>query len=567
MTSAGERPSLRIDTIADARATCVVWPASGAHSSDCHKPTAKNQLLPALTVVYLTIPVLIFACGWLRWPYAAVTVLLVMVAVAVCLKDIYGAVKTLLRGDIADTEHRIAPRAICASFVLVFLLLAAWLMLSGTGGYGHQNQDYLANNALLRELILRRWPLHITYRGSESSVVYYMGYYLPSALVGKWLGWNAANACMYLWTLSGTMLSFGWFWKLSRIDLSKRTTGLLWLAILFCFAGGLDYIGYYILKKNVFDISTHIEYWGVYFQYSGNTTLMFWVPQHAIAAWLIAGIVVDTIHERKDLKYTGIAIASSLLWSPFGVAGIAPYLFLMGFVYLRKENRRFLFHPLSAILFGSAFWVGGILFLFITSNRFEFPSGFIWNLEENPLRVLKHLLAFTFLEYLFLAFLILLFLVASLRIGPKTPSVQARSPMEAWRHHLKRQFDIDSPQFAVFLVVLGVLLLLPMYRMGSWNDFVMRASIPSLFVFWAFVGKVSIDSGLRARTKLGLLHFLILVTLLVGSFAAIAEVARSIEDYHFGPPDIVDVSELHNVFLIEQRLGEEDSLFYTHLAR
>jgi len=222
------------------------------------------------------------------------------------------------------------------------IILAIWLFFSGTGGFGYQTLDYRASNALLKDLIVQDWPLTAQIREVETSIVYYVGYCLPAALVGKTSGWTAANVFIFLWTSVGIALSCVWFWKICAVDLKKRKRRVLALSLLFCLSGGLDFVGYHVFRGNAFDLTAHIEWWVYYFQYSSNTTLIYWVPQQTIAAWLLTGIVVSSICEPTNLKCLGVSIASAIIWSPFGVVGIVPYLLIIPIVYLRQGNRRHL---------------------------------------------------------------------------------------------------------------------------------------------------------------------------------------------------------------------------------
>ena len=185
----------------------------------------KGQLLGASTAIYLVLPALFFAYGWLRSPFAVITIFVIIVFIAVSTWEIYRAVGLL--------RHRLVGRSINDQsktliwLCLAYLLIGIWLVLSGAGGFGYQNYDYITNNALFKDLIIKKWPITMMINGIQTPVVYYLAYYLPGAAVGKILGWNAANVFIYLWTLIGTMLSFTWFWKLSRINIKQRVGRIL----------------------------------------------------------------------------------------------------------------------------------------------------------------------------------------------------------------------------------------------------------------------------------------------------------------------------------------------------
>jgi hypothetical protein len=113
-------------------------------------------------------------------------------------------------------------------------------------------------------------------------------------------------------------------------------------------------------------------------------------------------------------------------------------------------------------------------------------------------------------------------------------------------------------------------LLLPFIKMGFMNDLVMRASIPSLFIFWAFVSKIVMDSNLRTRPLLKVLYVVLVLMVIVGSYTGIGEISRSIIRFQLGPPDVATVSTTADAIdlgLVEQRIGNPDSIFYRHLGK
>jgi len=109
----------------------------------------------------------------------------------------------------------------------------------------------MASNSLLRDLIEKDWPLRFGTVDSQTYVVYYTGYYLPAAVIGKALGWSAANYFMLFWTLLGVGLAFSWFANLSQISFENHELRYPAVAAYFCLAGGLDVIGRYVLHRTL----------------------------------------------------------------------------------------------------------------------------------------------------------------------------------------------------------------------------------------------------------------------------------------------------------------------------
>ena len=543
-------------------------------------------LLP-LTILYFILPLLLFALGWLKSPLAEINTFLIAYTVFVASRDLFRWLRAIYWPTLRSNLLLLLP---------AFIILTIWLFLSGVGGFGFQNVDYRTHNALLHDLIVQEWPLMVSLNGVKTFIVYYMGYYLPAAWIGKRFGWTAANDFLFIWTWVGVILSFVWFWKTSAVNVHWRMPRTIGLALLFCLAGGLDVVGYYAMRLSQFDITNHIEWWPYYFQYSSQTTLLYWVPQQAIAAWLITGMVVDCIYEKHNLKYLGIALASAILYSPFGLIGIVPFLLLLPFMYHPKLFPiRGLHLPrlstLHTILLNFiAVWIGCVLLFYMVSNQFKFPMGLIWhglsrpdldwqNLawENLPLRLMdpKLLLIVLLLFFYLLEFGILA--VVSLRIihlGLRSPPVDNTDPTSSrigkFAEGLQRNFKMRLEQWILFLTSIMVLLIIPLYKMGYLNDFTMRASIPSLFIFWAFIGKLILDFPLPRIGWLKFFYALIILIVLFGAFTSMGEISRSIQKYHFGAPDETSISSSatalsHN--LVEQRAGDLNSFFFRHLLK
>ena len=524
-------------------------------------------MLKTITAYYLVLPSFLFVAGWLRWPYALASLICLFIYSGVLAVDAYHHLR----------EWRLTARSparwdgwqwggLLAASALVF----AWLMLSGTGGFGYQNFDYQANNALLKDLILNNWPLIAQFEGQPVHMVYYVAYYLPAAVVGKWLGWSAANLFLFAWTYTGLILAFAWFARIGRIKLEKRPSRYLGLVVFFCLAGGLDLIATQLLTRADVRMSDHVEPWAAFFQFSSNTTLIYWVPQHTLAIWLLTGLFCDVIYRRQSLKYIGMPAAAAFIWSPFGVVGLVPLLIMTLVVYLRRPNQTCLFNRDSLVLNGLAAWVGAVYLLYLGSNQFHFPTGWIWKMVEGaPGFLFQRLWQFWVFEFGLAAFITVMILVLGAVVGHSANS-SAESTRIHWGRWLAEDFDLSREQVLVFVACLIVLLMLPLYKMGVHNDLVMRGSVSALFFFWAFLAKVLFDASSRVKRRLRPLFLLLIMILLIGFYPSLAEISRSLENYHFGPPLFSSVStsgEVNSYEIVVQKIANEDSIFYQYLSK
>jgi hypothetical protein len=472
-------------------------------------------------------------------------------------------------------NRRSIPRSIFAIKPIIWIglslsLILVWLSLSGIGGIGHQNGDYNLQNPIFKALIQQNWPLKFYVQGTLIHVVYYVGYYLPAAFIGKLFGWLPANRFLFLWAGVGVYLSFYWFFHLSRVNAGSNIKKIFGLAILFCLASGMDYVGYYIWAKHLYSATEHIENWTNLFVYSSNTSLLYWVPQQVLAGWLLTGLIADAVLNERNNKYLGIAVASAVLWSPFAVLGTIPLLIIILVKYSLPRFRRLLFSRGSIFCNVLAVWIGVVHLSFILSNRFSFPIGFFLQLNENRKSLLKNLLAFYGLEFAILGFLILLLLLLGYIDTSRRIAIASTTFPKRIRLTLERCFQITPVQFALFLAVFAILWVIPLFHAGLFNDFVMRTSIPVLFIFWSFVSKILLDAGLRIRAKFTPLYAMILMVVLIGFATSYSEIVRAAVQFNTEPDAwswVKDINAAEENDILLQLAGNENSFFFQVMGK
>ena len=281
----------------------------------------RRDTLLVATAAYLLAPIVIFAAGWLR-PLAAVAV------VAAVAMGLFG----LARRERTE-QPPISRRALAG----VWTLAAFWTAAGGIGGLVPRTADYLKHNLVFHDLIVQAWP--VVYGAAKESapmLCYYIGYYLPAALAGKALGLQAAAPASLLWGLAGTGLAFAWVYRLGRPHGGAVLAGFT-LIDGFCWLPGL-----YVLaqKIGVLPGATNAEWWHsdhfteTLFWFGGqHTRLLFqsgvaalsWAPQHTLGAWLATACVLSVLLERRPPRFLLLIHAATLLWSPFVAVGLLPF--------------------------------------------------------------------------------------------------------------------------------------------------------------------------------------------------------------------------------------------------
>lgn len=197
-----------------------------------------NRLIPrALTIVgvlYLLLPNVLFLLGWVE-PEVSIPLCLLLIFV------VWRVLKNL-----SIPQIRFEKKDLIFVFLLVLGCLFAVESL-GINGHAQQSGDFIVRNAIYDSLVRESWPLH-SERGEY--FVYYHAYWLPPALLAKWLGAAFSSFLLWGWTVLGFVLGF------SLLYLRFKRSTLLLMAILFLMGplntwGELAYILCELSEKSV----------------------------------------------------------------------------------------------------------------------------------------------------------------------------------------------------------------------------------------------------------------------------------------------------------------------------
>jgi len=424
----------------------------------------------ACALFYLVAPVLLFFALFVRW-LVAVPALFLIVA------------STIRLGKRTDwvTIYRVAPKT-----VFVFATAAVWLWLAGSLGGLRQNADWVKHYALINYLAAHRWPalIHVDGLDGEWAVRYSLGFYLAPALILKHTSVHAQQMVTGLWSLVGIFLFFR---ILLELVPGKRATFIA--PIVFIFFSGADIIGRAITHFQV-HLIYHIEWWAGWAQYESNTTALFWAPQHAIPVWLGVAIVLMQFKRPSMLPHLALLFSAICFWSPFAAIGIAPY----GLLLVWKRGAHAIAFNWFAILTIS--FIALPIALFLSSDAAQITHGFINTVAnrcvwlDGPCFTWPSYLMFTILEFAVVTIVLII-------------------PMQKYR--------------SVLVTTLLCLLLIPLYKVGAYNDFSMRVSMPGLAVLAILAGEL-ISSGphIVAAIMTALLAF--------GAPTPIGEMARQFTD-------------------------------------
>jgi hypothetical protein len=255
---------------------------------------------------------------------------------------------------------------------------------------------------------------------------------------------------------------------------------VIFLAVFLLFSG-LDLVGALIFDSK-FSLLGHKEWWAAFgrYSYQGHATLFLWVPQHALAGLLGLAIVLPKDHRTPPPQMLGLLGVSVLFWSPFAVLGLAPLAMAM-----TAGSWRSIATDWGNILCGVV--LGIPIVAYLLSGSGGIPHGFNWEGDAWSIAMLAT----------FLVFEVGLYLGALLLCG--------------WR-------NLRYP-----LVVIGILLLLPLYRVGLFNDLAMRSCIPAL-------GLVAIAVAYSLSEARGYAWIPLACLVVVGSAASVLEMMGRAKD-------------------------------------
>lgn len=412
--------------------------------------------LVRLTLYFLALPYLFFIPGWLNLP------------TAIALGSIF--VFSLYRSLQATTA--LAGEAIYFRDVLAFLLILIWVNVSGIGGYGFQWADYAINNARLHDLVLREWPIRY---GDNQNFVYYFGYFLPSAVIGKLFSIDVATRSVYLWAVLGVTLALRWLSHLSQWRYSAC------LVIIFILFGPIDILNllyikgqgdnllteflsvfkYYDMDTLTFTTSQQLKFYSLSQQklfflgnYPGNSFQLYWSPQQLIAGWLVVALLMH-LFLQKQFKHIVFVYTLLCLWGTLVMLALLPFVLLILLASLFKKY--------DLLSFENTFGAGSLALVFVIF----YLAG---STDANPTYWLFEVIEWHKNWDLVLVFFLAAWLVYVLALLPYIS-----------------QCDTDVRIcFGALVVALAVL---PLKIFGEWSDLLCRGSAPLMFLLLVFLLK------------------------------------------------------------------------------
>ncbi len=453
--------------------------------------TICDQGLPLwakVAVIYLFLPLLVFAAGWFKL-WISIPLLALVAASLVTMVCSPGSL----------------PRFSAKSLLDVILILAGavvFALLTGLWEGTPQSPDQFKHSLILGDLIERPWPVRYHGEGGGEYLCYGLGHYMVPAAIAKAFGTSIAGPAAFLW---GTLGLFLLFLGLGRGFGKFAVPGI----VVFLLCSGLGLFWYWLktgflhalLPPGILPSAdeAHIMKLGLFTANLDSSARIFHQPQHGIVGLLGGLLIYELLVIRKRWTESAAVLAATFFWSPLTTLGLG----VIGLAALVVNHRTLVFRPV--IHLASALAVMTIMAAYYLPHLPIPEKGFIWDLAGGGSWVTWYVL--------FTACFVLLPAAAVFWLD--------------WKH---AYLGVMKP---VVIAMTLMLLVCPLYKIGYYGDLRMHLSGPAfLFIALAMTKGLLLGPG-RGR----MLPYLFLCGIfLAGSYAPLVRTAASIgeapkEDY------------------------------------
>lgn len=513
--------------------------------------------LKSAGLIYAGCSAVFFYMGWLNLVFGILFTLLLA-----------GAVFLGIKSSSDDDGYSDSLSVTKKQFIIIALIALIWCILAGQGGFYHQSSDHYIRNAIFRDMIVKPWPVEYSVRGTDYMLSYYIAHWTVPAAAGKALfalsgskdaAFMCGNIALLIWSFAGVLITLLLF--AAMINKGKKSRPVI-CAVFFILFSGLDVVG--TMFTTGFQ-SMHLEWWASFFQYSSNTTCLFWVYNQSIAAWILTLCIINE-KKTKDLALLGLLI---LPFGPFPFVGALILCLLKGFAMLsermaKKDVPAFARETFSVQNIMSVVATVPVYMLYYSLNSIvssdsagSKPSGFRFHSDLTDAINAGQTGEVISFVVLFLTFILLEFGIWSLII---------------MKRHKK------DP---VFIGVNAALCIIPLFQLGYSYDLCMRVSIPLMMYICVSAGKFmaeelpgkgeypNLDSLVKSKPLFTVAAFVFML----GAAVPATEFARETVHTFTDGPELANARDFFES-LEDTGLGEnftatgyKDSWFYNVMCR
>lgn len=405
-----------------------------------------SRMIIAIAYLYMLVPTIIFLTGWLK----------LLLAILLDGLLIYGFISIIKNEYKKSSVFEINISAL----LCILVISGIWVFTSGVGGFFPQRADWQWRNAVLRDLIDYSWP--VIYPKTGHALSYYFNFFLPTALIGKILGWKAACIFLCLFTWIGACISMLLVCKIFKINSLKHS---FLIALTFVIWQGME-----CLRIPLIDLFNLRDVIGGY-EYTSNNALLQWVTNQSIVPWIAVPLFLDKRSIRTYI-YLGMCI---LVSAPFPFVGMFVFLAVDGVIQLCK-NYKYDVHNWLCDIFSKSnisalFIILTYLFFYMTNTDASGSTG------KGGFGLYVPINQFSWKQFVFLlTFLLFNFIITALLVYK------------------------ENRKDSIYWTACISLLLIPLFKLGTGRDFGMRASIPALFILMIYVIKFFICDASNTKS-------------------------------------------------------------------
>lgn len=486
--------------------------------------TIRGKTLAVLNLLYGYLPCIVFLLGWCKlWISVPASVaLLILVVLFIRQMDNNDSVSI-------STPVLISTLAVSAGLCLVM----------GFGGVFANFFDYFKHSAIIQDLVAYDWPVVYT-QNEPAMLTYYLGQYLIPSVVGKILH-NRIVAELFMGLVGwvGVYLLY-----LNLVILTSANNGqkqLLLFVMYFLFSG--MFLPLYIVYKSLplNGITFFINHcWfvveGWLLQYRSTLVALRWVyPQYIVPC-----IGAAMLYRSKEFKYCALILLPSFLFGTWSFLCLV-ILTVLRLLIVSIQQGKFNFDIVS--IQNVVVALIGCVFLFYYWGNITMsgkPDYMKLSMITTPWYYITAYLPFVLFMFGFYVILV-------------------------WQ---------DYKTDPVFLAVVVVLLVIPCFRMGYFNDFVMSVSLPAMFLLFSYLFKFMITAD--SKQKLVKIRKVVLsICLLLACASPITELKsafplrivsfsrRTLSTFTDRDAEVSDDCMKYNYYTYYP----EDSFFYKYLSK
>lgn len=441
------------------------------------------------SISYIYIPVFIFLFGFTKLPVA----LIVSICLAFCIHKLYKDYNSGFIGE-GIFKEPVLPLWIVLLCILIIFIYGYYMRF---GGFAPQKSDWGKHNAILNDLVTRSWPVYYKNDNEISMLVYYLAQYLVPALAGKiFNSFSVAEIVQYVWNVCEIILVFlNVIIFLNMYNSRKKIFAGLFIILFFSGALWMAQEAAYFIYGSRLDCRGSFHWLignNFYIQLRSNMASVMW----AFPQWIVPCLAGSLLFRFKNyIRHYVTLLMPLLLFASLSFLGILPIAIIYAiYMQVKSKDIRYLKNILSIeniVLFLS---LGMVLLFYFYGNIFM----------EKPSEIALHFISYKNEILAYFVFIFFMFGFHALII--------------------RKRYKDDC----LFYLVNIVLILLPLFSMGLYNDLVMGGGTVPMFLLMMYIMDFIFNSEKTKQYYKA--KGILIVLLMIGATYPLSELQKVVEN-------------------------------------